>query len=204
MNFITRLLYRNWGLLLGLSLIAASVYLYYLPEQKIVLSQVLSAKSEDSYWFVLHRKSNVEFLYLGEPGVKDRSTFVRAFKVKSGVPGEKPTPLPELLGRDYWLITDKMENFDNPETAPYFLTLDIPISEEEPYGPVPYGECNGQCNWILPGAFGLHGVNGDSNRLLSLDSGSSGCIRHSDEDITYLYNILDPDSSDIRYYIRDI
>ena len=69
---------------------------------------------------------------------------------------------------------------------------------------MPYTECNGQCNWILPGAFGLHGVNGDLSRLSIENPGSSGCIRHSDEDITYLYNNLDPQKEEIRYYIEDI
>lgn len=48
-------------------------------------------------------------------------------------------------------MIDKVEAVDNPETAPYFLTLDIPVSDEEPFGPAPYLECDGQCNWVLPG-----------------------------------------------------
>ena len=80
----------------------------------------------------------------------------------------------------------------------------FPVSEEEPFGPTPYIECDGQCNWILPGAFGLHGVNGNSEKLSEFDLGSSGCIRHSNEDITYLYNLLDPEKEEIRYYIEDI
>ena len=167
-------------------------------------SQVLSAETKKFYWFLLLRKSNQEFLYLGEPGDKQNSQLIKTFKVKTGIPGERPTPLPELLGKDYWLITEKTATPDNPETSPYFLTLDIPVTEEEPYGPSPYEECNGQCNWILPGAFGLHGTGEDPTKLAITDPGSSGCIRHSNEDITDLYNILDPKKEQIRYYIVDI
>ena len=129
---------------------------------------------------------------------------MKAFKVKTGVPGDSPTPLPQLLGRRYWLITDKTDSSDNPETAPYFISLDIPVSEEYPYGPITYDECNGECNWEIPGYFGLHGVNGDMEKLSEQSPGSLGCIRHSNEDITYLFNLLDPKKEEIRYYIEDI
>ncbi len=159
---------------------------------------------KDQYWFMLYRKSEVEKLYFGKPGDINQSEMIKMFGVKTGTPGKKPTPLPSLMGRDYWIIVDKIEAFDNLETAPYFLTLDIPISEEEPYGPTPYLECNGQCNWELPGYFGLHGIAGDPSKLSKENEGSSGCIRHTDEDITYLYNLLDPSKEEIRYYIQDI
>jgi len=156
------------------------------------------------YWFLLKRKSNIEYFYSGIPGDKSNSKLIRQFGVKSGIPGERPTPLPQLVGRKYWKIVKKEAQLDNPETAPYFLTLDIPAPSEEPYGPVPYTECGGaQCHWILPGAFGLHGVNGDESRLSKDNLGSSGCIRHRDEDITYLYNLLDPENEEIRYYVED-
>lgn len=154
------------------------------------------------YWFVLHRKANKEELFQGVPGDKKKSKLVKTFTVKVGIPGERPTPLPKLLGKNYWLLIAKEEQKDNPETAPYFLKLNIPVPAEEPYGPAPYNECNGQqCHWILPGAFGLHGINGDPSRLSPENPGSSGCIRHKDEDITYLFNLLDPSKSEIRYYI---
>lgn len=159
---------------------------------------------EKSYWFVLHRKSNFEYLYFGKPGDKEKSVLLRTFKVKTGVPGEKPTPLPEFVGKKYWEIIAKYETPDNPETAPYFLTLNIPVTEEPPFGPKPYLECNGQCNWELPGAFGLHGNNGDPEKLADTNPGSSGCIRHTVEDITYLYNLLDLKNSQVRYYIDDV
>lgn len=159
---------------------------------------------ENYFWLLLWRKSNVEFLYKGVPGSARESQLVKVFFVKTGIPGEKPTPLPKLLGRDYWVLVNKESSEGNPETAPYFLTLDIPVTEEEPFGPVPYTECNGQCNWILPGAFGLHGVAGDETRLSKENSGSSGCIRHKDEDITFLYNLFNPDIKEVRYYIEDI
>lgn len=159
---------------------------------------------KDVYWFILHRKSNTEELFKGVPGDKKNSVLTKTFQVKAGIPGERPTPLPSLLGREYWLLVDKFETFDNPETAPYFLTLDIPAPSVPPFGPVPYNECNGeQCDWILPGAFGLHGTASDSSRLTEENPGSSGCIRHSDEDITYLYTLLNPASEEIRYYIED-
>lgn len=162
-----------------------------------------------SYWFILHRASNREDFYLGVPGNKNLSKLIRSFSVKVGIPNSRPTPLPQLLNRDYWLIISK-KVADDPETAPYFLTLDIPYSEELPYGPVPYLECEGplssggkQCNWELQGEFGLHGVAGDEKKLSQKDSGSSGCVRHADSDISYLYAILDPEKENIRYYIED-
>lgn len=173
--------------------------LFYKSKVKVLPTQVKS-----SHWFLLNRKSNLEYLYFGVAGDKQSSQLVKTFKVKTGIPGERPTPIPKLVGRDYWLITDKKESKDNPETAPYFLTLDVPGIDQEPFGPVPYLECNGQCNWVLPGAFGLHGTGGNPEKLSANDPGSSGCIRHSDEDITYLYNLLDPKSEKIRYYIVDL
>lgn len=166
--------------------------------------QVAKPLEKQSYWFILHRKSNTEYLYKGVAGNKEKSTLVKTFTVKAGIPGERPTPLPQLLGKKYWLLTDKASAKDNPETAPYFLTLNIPAPSEQPFGPSPYTECSGeQCNWILPGAFGLHGVNGDASRLSKENPGSSGCVRHTDKDITYLYNLLDPKKEQIRYYIED-
>jgi len=155
---------------------------------------------EKQYWFELYRKSNKEYLYLGVPGNTKESSVIKVFNVKTGIPGERPTPLPNKLGRKFWILTDKFES-ENPETAPYFLKLDIPAPEDPPFGPSPYNECNGQCNWEVAGDFGLHGVNGDNTRLE--DEGSSGCIRHTDEDISYLYHLLDPKKEGIRYYIFD-
>lgn len=165
---------------------------------------VLSFQAEpEAYWFLLHRNSNLEYLYEGVPGQKEKSKLVRTFKVKTGAPNKSPTPLPQLLGRKYWVIVDKQKEEENPETSPYFLTLNIPVSDTEPFGPTPYLECGTQCSWNLPGYFGLHGVGGNSDKLLDEDPGSSGCIRHSDEDITYLYSLLDPKKDEIRYYIQD-
>lgn len=159
--------------------------------------------SNETYWFLLHRQSNTEELLKGTPGDKDKSTLVKEFKVKTGIPGERPTPLPSLVGREYWIITEKHPE-SAPETAPYFMTLDIPAPQQFPFGPSPYTECNGeQCNWVVAGFFGLHGVGGDNSRLSASNRGSSGCIRHSNEDITYLYNLLDPANNEIRYYVED-
>lgn len=165
-------------------------------------SEISSPKK--SHWLVLHRKSGEEILYYGLSGDKNNSKIVRTFQVKAGIAGQSPTPLPSLLGREYWLITKKESSIDNPETSPYFLTLDIPTTGEFPYGPDPYPECNGQCDWILPGYFGLHGVNGNGSKLEKDDLGSSGCVRHNDEDITYLFNLLEPEKEEIRFYIEDI
>lgn len=164
---------------------------------------VLSEKTETAYWLILYRKSNKEELYKGIPGNKDRSVLVKTFVVKTGMPGQRPTPLPQLLDRDYWIITEKHPETENPETAPYFLTLNVPGIEEEPFGPVPYEECDGQCQWVLPGAFGLHGTGGNPTKVSAEDPGSSGCIRHRDEDITYLFEVLDPQQQEIRYYVED-
>lgn len=157
-----------------------------------------------SHWLMLHRKSSKEFLYFGILGDANNSKLLRKFQVKPGIAGKSPTPLPSLLGRDYWLIVKKESSAENPETAPYFLQLDIPATDEWPYGPVPYEECDGQCDWVLPGYFGLHGIGGNSLKLAQSDPGSSGCVRHSDKDITYLFNLLNPEKEEIRYYIEDI
>lgn len=156
--------------------------------------------TNSAYWFILHRKSKQEFLYFGNPGDTAQSRLVKKFKVNTGKL-TSPTPLHDLLSRGYWLVTSKATS-TNPETAPYFISLDVPVTDEAPFGPDPYPECSGKCDWELPGEFGLHGVNGNENKLFDL--GSSGCIRHSDSDITYLYNLLDPEKMEIRYYIKDI
>ena len=188
-------------LLLGTAF--ALVIAFYLPTI-IKPEEKVKAEPKKAHWFLLHRKTNVEYFYYGVPGEKAKSELIKTFTVKTGIPGERPTPLPQLVDRDYWVLIKKESSADNPETAPYFLTLDVPGIEEEPFGPAPYMECDGQCNWILPGAFGLHGVNGDPSRLGPDNPGSSGCIRHTDEDITYLYELLDPQREEIRYYIEDI
>jgi lipoprotein-anchoring transpeptidase ErfK/SrfK len=164
----------------------------------------LTTQVTQSHWLVLHRKSNIEYLFYGVPGDANQSELLKTFKVKTGIPGERPTPIPQLLGQNYWLITEKFDSSENPDTAPFFLKLNVPAPSEQPFGPSPYTECNGQCNWILPGAFGLHGVAGDSSKLSDANPGSSGCIRHSDEDITFLYNTLDPAKEETRYYIEDL
>lgn len=160
---------------------------------------VESAKKE--YWMILLRSKNTEYLYYGVPGNRGKSDLMKTFRVKTGVSGESPTPLPNLLGKNYWKIVKKYPSGENVETAPYFLELDIPV-EDGYFGPVPYNECNGQCIWALPGYFGLHGVNGDTSKLSNDNPGSSGCIRHSDSDITYLYNLLNVDEG-VRYYIEN-
>jgi hypothetical protein len=198
--FTTRGQLLQLFLVLGLAFLAFFLLGSFTKEEN---TNFISPK--ESYWLLLHRKSNVEYLYSGVPGDRGKSRLLKIFPVKTGVPGERPTPLPRLLGREYWLITGKVETKDDPETAPYFLILDVPYSDEYPFGPSPYLECGGeQCDWILPGSFGLHGINGDPARLSSGNPGSSGCVRHRDEDITYLYNLLDPDEEEIRYYIEDI
>ena len=169
--------------------------------QEVFMKEQVAVKND--YWFVLHRKSQTEELFQGIPGDKEKSKLIKTFTVKTGIPGERPTPLPQLLGREYWIITKKQPELDNPETAPYFITLDIPAPSEPPYGPSPYEECKGQCDWVRQGDFGLHGVAGVPERLTDADPGSSGCIRHTDEDITYLYNLLEPTKGEIRYYIED-
>lgn len=163
-------------------------------------SQGDNFSTNSSYWFMLHRKSKQEFLYFGRPGITEHSKLVKQFKVNTGK-STSPTPLHDLMDREYWLVSSKAASI-NPETAPYFISLDVSVTDEAPFGPDPYPECSGKCDWELPGEFGLHGVNGNVNKLI--DSGSSGCIRHSDSDITYLYNLLDPEKMEIRYYVKDI
>ena len=183
------------------SIVVVLILILFRPYQDNVPSE--DSLSGGSYWFVLHRKSNSEDLYFGTPGNREESELVRTFAIKPGVPGESPTPLPQLLGKEYWLITDEWEEIENTETGPYFLLLNIDAPSDQPYGPVPYDECNGQCDWGKPGYFGLHGTGGDPSRLAESDPGSSGCVRHKDEDIAYLYELLDPKNSEIRYYVED-
>jgi len=196
---------------IGLIIVVVGILLV-LPKSESKEEEVKDEDVKLSHWLVLYRKSNKEELYKGVPGNKERSELLKTFTVKTGIPGERPTPLPKLLEKEYFLIVEEREEKDNLETAPYFLKLNIPASTEEPYGPVPYKECNGsasagpngQCNWVLPGDFGLHGVAGNPEKLSENDPGSSGCIRHKDEDITYLYELLDPTKEEIRYYVEDI
>lgn len=170
-----------------------------------------SVTAKKSHWFLLHRKSAIEYLYFGVPNDVNDSSLLKTFQVKTGNPGSSPTPLPHLLGRKYWVIVNKESSHDNPETAPYFLTLDVSAPSTWPFGPAPYMECRDtltdepiQCDWGQPGYFGLHGINTNTDKLSKDDKGSLGCIRHSDEDITYLYTLLSPASEEIRYYIEDI
>lgn len=187
-----------------LLLLLLSIFTYFFTFFFTTSKDPLNFDLTTEYWLKLNRISKMEYLYLGVPGKIDQSILVNQFKVKTGIPNQRPTPLPFLVNREYWLIIDKKISKNNPETSPYFLTLDIPGIDTEPFGPTPYLECNGQCNWILPGAFGLHGINGDLSRISEENLGSSGCVRHADFDITYLYNILEPNKNPVRYYISDI
>lgn len=203
-RLMTKDMKRKWYL--GIGVIILAVFLINVSLISFLsqhTKQPVVQKPQESYWFMLYRKSNRELFYRGVPGNANQSKLIKTFTVKTGIPGERPTPLPQLVGREYWVLTEKLEQFDNPETAPYFLTLNIPVPSVEPYGPEPYTECNGQCNWMLPGAFGLHGTASDSSKLAAENPGSSGCIRHRDEDIAYLYNLLDPKREEIRYYVED-
>ncbi len=166
-----------------------------------------------AYWFLLHRKSMREDFYQGAPGDVSQSHLVKEFTVRVGKPGERPTPLPSLAGRDYWLITSRRDTTGDPSTSPRFLTLDIPYPSPY-YGPVLYSECgpngNQQCNWGTPGEFGLHGTDGHPERVFNDGSTnsdwSSGCIRHLDNDILYLDSQLGhliDNGQEIRYYIHD-
>ncbi|MBA3724351.1 MAG: L,D-transpeptidase [Candidatus Levybacteria bacterium] len=184
-----------------LAILLGSIVLLIVNWQEVFMKEQATVKND--YWFVLHRQSQTEQLFQGIPGNQEKSQLIKTFVVKTGIHGERPTPLPQLLGREYWVITKKQPELSNPETAPYFITLNVPAPSEPPYGPSPYEECNGQCNWVRQGDFGLHGVAGIPERLTDADPGSSGCIRHTDKDITYLYNLLELDKGEIRYYIED-
>ena len=193
--------------LLLLSILIILFILGYVNVQKNNLNQFQKSSIQQNvkkyYSFVLHRKSNREELFHGIPGDQQRSVLAKTFVVKTGIPNQRPTPLPKLVGKEYWIIIEKHPEPENPETAPYFLTLNIPAPTGPPYGPKPYTECNGQCDWVMPGDFGLHGIGGNPQKLSTEDKGSSGCIRHKDEDITYLYNLLDVENNEVRYYVED-
>ncbi len=197
--------YLTVFLIVLLVLLAAITAMSWHSSGEIKNTQVLAEQSsQNDYWMRLYRKSKKEFLYQGVPGDTTQSTLLKEFTVNVGEENKRPTPLPKLMGKEYWNIIAKYEVKDNPETAPYFLTLDIPWSDEYPFGPTPYNECAGlQCNWVRPGSFGLHGIASTPEKLT--DAGSSGCIRHEDQDITYLYNLFNPsENAPIRYYIEDI
>lgn len=195
-------------IILSVLIIAIIPILGFLSHSKTQVKGEQTVVSQNAHWFVLHRKSGEEILYLGVPGEEHNSRILAKFQVKTGA-SWSPTPLPKLVGREYWKIVKKEPSADNPDTAPYFLRLDVPTDENWPYGPVPYTECkdqagnNIQCDWVQPGYFGLHGVGGNPQKLSKEDYGSSGCIRHSDTDITYLYELLDPEYEEIRYYVED-
>lgn len=182
-------------------LILVALFSFLIKNEEKNLSNV--NKGGQIHWFLLDRKSGQEELYYGLSGEKENSRLIKTFAVKTGVPGKSPTPLPSLLGKDYWVLVDEWQETENSETGPYFLQLNIDAPSQWPYGPVPYLECDGQCDWVKPGYFGLHGTGGDPTRLSGQDPGSSGCVRHSDSDITYLYNLLDPKNEEIRYYVQD-
>jgi hypothetical protein len=126
--------------------------------------------------------------------------------VNPGVDGKSPTPRPDLLGKSYWIITKKEQNQGDAINlmGPDFLVLNIEYQNEF-NGPLGYNECgpsrNGQCFWPTPGEFGLHGTGNTPSRLT--DSGSSGCVRHSNDSITSIYNLLKNESGEIRYYISE-
>jgi len=204
-------MFKNKSILLSfLTIILVPVLGIVFQSKQEVRGEQIVSTPKASHWFMLHRNIGEEILYLGVLGDVNNSKIVRKFQVKTGA-SWSPTPLPELVGKKYWTIIKKESSKDNPETAPYFLQLDVPTSEQWPYGPTPYTECKDiytgepiQCDWVMPGYFGLHGVAGNPSKLTAEDYGSSGCIRHTDEDITYLFDLLDPEEEEIRYYIKDI
>lgn len=196
------------------SLACQPAQVFYAPP-----SQETTTPSTDSYWFLLERKSKRETLYQGTPADTAKSKVIRSFQVNPGWPGQTPTPLSTKLGNPYWIITQYKINTTDEKKAtlgPYFFSLNIPINNPgrnclvngvatDCQGPVPYLECpdmpGSQCYWPVPGDFGLHGIGNDASRLTN--EGSNGCIRHSNEDITYLYNLLSSYNPEVRYYIVD-
>ena len=122
-------------------LIVIGVFIVLLSLGVLVVTQNMTLKSQqtevvkkqEQHWFILHRKSQKEDLYFGIPGDANKSKLVKTFTVKTGIPGERPTPLPKLMGREYWLLVEKHPEVDNPETAPYFMTLDVPAPSDPPY-----------------------------------------------------------------------
>lgn len=187
--------------LLVIAVAVMFVFLHQSTKSKIRQTSRNEVVDMQAHWFLLNRKEHKEYFFYGMPGDRAKSDLLRTFEVKAGIAGEKPTPLPQLVGREYWTIVDKLDAHNNPDTAPYFLVLDVPGGDVAPYGPAPYLECDGQCNWEKPGYFGLHGTAGDPTKLAASVSGSSGCVRHRDEDIEFLYKLLDPKNEEIRYYV---
>lgn len=177
------------------------------------------------YWFLMNRIGKYEILYKGEPGVISKSKVVKVSRVNPGSPGKEPTPLPQKVGsQKYWLttaglITYRPENEDAYyKFGPYFIPLNVPTSYRDPvcaneakakgevtedcYGPK-YEECGAsgaeQCNWLTAGQFAIHG----NNRLD--EEGSAGCVRHMNDDISEIYNLLKAENKLVgtRYYVID-
>jgi len=77
---------------------------------------VNTIREEKEYWLLLHRKSNKEYVYNGVPGDIMHSELIKTFNVKIGIPGKRPTPLPQKLGYAYWVIESEEKVVGNPET----------------------------------------------------------------------------------------
>src|SRR5690606_19080816 len=92
------------GIILAVITFNFLLFTYFTAKNKV--DPPLIEKSPASYWFLLHRKSQKEYFYRGIPGDPQKSTLIKTFTVKTGIPGERPTPLPKLLGREYWVIID--------------------------------------------------------------------------------------------------
>src|SRR5688572_16212552 len=113
---------KNWitiSLIIILIMIAGAggIFLNKPKIQKVSL-QSDQQKVAQNYWFMLHRKSKKEFLYQGIPGDLANSTLVKEFQVNVGIEGQRPTPLPELVGRAYWNLIAEYDTAADPETAP--------------------------------------------------------------------------------------
>ncbi len=176
----------------------------------------------NTYWFLLNRQKRYEILYKGTPEKITQSQVVKISTINPGSPGDEPTPIPQKLGKKFWSLTGevRLHPQDSDPTGyekfgPYFIVLDVPFKNQpdpscnnngttDCYGPVPYKECgpslDQQCNWHTPGEFAIHGND-------KLDPpGSAGCVRHSNTDITEIYDTLNNAkaiNSNTRYYAID-
>lgn len=159
------------------------------------------------YWLLLHREKGEETLFLGRPGDRSRSEVMRVFQVKMGNPEQSPFPHPELAGKAYYVLTGKEELSPWSAYAPYILPLDVPRDDAGQFAP-PEGSdvvlsCSDACYWNLPAeGFGLHGDRDDPAVWNEAYPGTSGGIVHKTADITFLYDLLSPAGSEIRYYVE--
>ena len=81
-NYSTTL--RRFFQLILIFLVIVTGMLLLMPHKNKAGEKIVPPK--ESYWMLLHRKSNVEYLYKGIAGDKSKSYLIKTFLVKPGIP----------------------------------------------------------------------------------------------------------------------